>query len=92
MFYKYLNFHCIGKIFYVKFQRHPLKFHPKYLSHTVKDANFIWVKIYRLLDSRACKHFLNGSQEHDGIYADSSDTIQIQYWYVLFPGTSHVFM
>ena len=34
-------FQCMGKIFCVEFQRHPLKFHTKYLSHTLKDTIFI---------------------------------------------------
>ena len=65
---------------------------PPEIYQTVKDGKFIQVKVYELLDWRAHKHLWNGSQEHDGIYADSSDMIQIQYWHVLFPGTSHVFM
>ena len=31
----------MGKIFCVEFQRYPLKFHTKYLAHTLKDAIFI---------------------------------------------------
>ena len=34
-------FRCIGKIFCVEFQRYPLKFHTKYLTHTLKDMYFI---------------------------------------------------
>ena len=34
-------FQCMGKIFCVEFQRGPLKFHTKYLTHTLKDASFI---------------------------------------------------
>ena len=29
-------FQCMGKIFWVEFQRLPLKFHTKYLTHTMK--------------------------------------------------------
>ena len=32
---------CMGKIFCVEFQRYPLKFPTKYLSHTLKDMIFI---------------------------------------------------
>ena len=32
---------CMGKIFCVEFQRYPLKFHTKYLTHTLKDMIFI---------------------------------------------------
>ena len=35
------TFQCMGKIFYVEFQREPLKFHTNYLTHTLKDAHFI---------------------------------------------------
>ena len=34
-------FQCMVKIFCVEFQREPLKFHTKYLTHTLKDAIFI---------------------------------------------------
>ena len=33
-------FRCMGKIFCVEFQRGPLKFHTKYLTHKLKDAIF----------------------------------------------------
>ena len=32
---------CMGKIFCVEFQRFPLKFHTKYLTHILKDMIFI---------------------------------------------------
>ena len=34
-------FQCMGKIFCVELQRVPLKFHTKYLTHTLKDTIFI---------------------------------------------------
>ena len=34
-------FQCMGKIFDVEFQSCPLKFHIKYLTHTLKDEIFI---------------------------------------------------
>ena len=34
-------FPCMGKIFCVEFQRIPLKFHTKYLTHTLEDVIFI---------------------------------------------------
>ena len=34
-------FQCMGKIFCVEFQRYPLKFHTKYLNHTLKDMIFV---------------------------------------------------
>ena len=40
MLYKNHIFQCMGKIFCVEFQRVPLKFHTKYLSHTLKDVDF----------------------------------------------------
>ena len=36
--YKNQIFQCMGKIFCVVFQRFPLKFPTKYLTHTLKDA------------------------------------------------------
>ena len=41
MLYKNHIFQCMGKIFCVAFQRVPLKFHTKYLTHTLKDVDFI---------------------------------------------------
>ena len=35
------SFRCMGKIFCVEFQRYPLKFHTKYLAHTLKDVYVI---------------------------------------------------
>ena len=40
MLYKNHIFQCMGKIFCVEFQSVPLKFHTKYLTHTLKDVNF----------------------------------------------------
>ena len=43
--FQYVNkihiFQCMGKIFCVEFQRYPLKFHTKYLTHTLKDMIFM---------------------------------------------------
>ena len=41
MLYKSNIFQCMGKIFCVEFQRVPLKFHTKYLTHTLKDESFM---------------------------------------------------
>ena len=49
-------FQCMGKIFCVEFQRVPLKFHTKYLAHTLKDMIFYTtLKFKELLDL----HFWN---------------------------------
>ena len=42
-------FQCMGKIFCVEFQRAPLKFHTKFLTHTLKDAIFIQRSCYIIL-------------------------------------------
>ena len=39
--YKNDIFQCIDKIVCGEFQRYPLKFHTKYLTHTLKDMHFI---------------------------------------------------
>ena len=39
--YKNYIFQCMGKTFCVEFQKVPLKFHTKYLTHTLKDVDFI---------------------------------------------------
>ena len=41
MLYKNHIFQSMGKIFCVEFQRYPLKFHTKYLTHTLKDMIFM---------------------------------------------------
>ena len=41
MFHKNFVFQCMGQILCVEFQRYPLKFHTKYLIHTLKDVYFI---------------------------------------------------
>ena len=41
MLYKSHIFQCMGKIFCVEFQRVPLKFHTKYLAHTLKNKSFM---------------------------------------------------
>ena len=39
--YKNCIFQCMSKIFCVEFQRFPLKFHTKYLTHTLIDMYFV---------------------------------------------------
>ena len=54
MLYKNHIFQCKGKIFCVEFQRLPLKFQTKYLTHTLKDVDFIhrWnLKAFRFKSS-----------------------------------------
>ena len=36
-------FQCMGKIFRLEFQRLPLEFHTKYLTHALKDTIFIQI-------------------------------------------------
>ena len=50
MLYKNRIFQCMGKIFCVEFQRVPLKFHTKYLTHTWK----MWI-LFKGEDLRALK-------------------------------------
>ena len=41
MLYTNHIFQFMGETFCVEFQRYPLKFHTKYLTHTLKDMDFI---------------------------------------------------
>ena len=41
MLYKNHISQSMGKVFCVEFQRVPLKFHTKYLTHTLKNVDFI---------------------------------------------------
>ena len=43
------SFSGMGKLFCVEFQRVPLKFHTKYLAHTLKDA--IFIQCWKLVSS-----------------------------------------
>ena len=45
--YKISIFQCMGKISWVEFQRYPLKFLTKYLTHTLKDTYFIHMWQFR---------------------------------------------
>ena len=40
-------FQCMCKIFCVEFQRYPLKIRTKYLTHTLKDVDFINLLIFK---------------------------------------------
>ena len=43
MLHKNCVFHRVNKIFRVEFQMYPVKFHTKYLAHTLKDVYFIHI-------------------------------------------------
>ena len=58
MLYKSHIFQCMGKIFCVEFQRVPLKFHTKYLTHTLKDVDFTCENL-RALRIKSSYVFLN---------------------------------
>ena len=51
-------FQCMGKIFCVEFQRYPLKFHTKYLTHTLKDTILYNIGILRALRFKSLYAFL----------------------------------
>ena len=57
-------FQCMGKTFCEEFQRYPLKFHTKYLTHTLKDTIFIQCfKIYEFSDLQARNCFWNATSD-----------------------------
>ena len=58
MLYKSHIFQCMGKIFCVEFQRVPLKFHTKYLTHTLKDKSLWNIEILRALRVKSSYKFL----------------------------------
>ena len=59
MLYKNHIFQCMDKIFCVEFQRVPLKFHTKYLTHILKDIDFVHRWKFKSLDLSAHKCFWN---------------------------------
>ena len=57
-------FQCMGKIFCVEFQRYPLKFHTKYLTHTLKDIFLYNNEILRALRFKSSYAFLKCPPVH----------------------------
>ena len=57
-------FQCMGKIFCVEFQRYPLKFHIKCLTHTLKDVIFIQQWNVSALRIRSSYAFLKRPPDH----------------------------
>ena len=55
-------FQCMGMIFCVEFQRYPLKFHTKYLTHTLKVVTFKQ-QILRALRFKSSYAFLKCPQD-----------------------------
>ena len=47
-------FQCMGEIFYVEFQSFLLKFHTKYLTHTLKDVYYI--NVWKFVRSYIYEH------------------------------------
>ena len=47
-------FQCMGRIFCVEFQRGPLKFHTKYLTHILKDAILYSVESLKAVGDHKC--------------------------------------
>ena len=64
MLYKSHIFQCMGKIFCVEFQRVPLKFHTKYLTHTLKDKSLWNIEILRALRVKSSYAFLKRLPNH----------------------------
>ena len=62
---KIYSFRYMSKIFCVEFQRYPLKFHTKYLTHTLKVMIFIYnIEILRALGFKSSNAFL----KHPPVY------------------------
>ena len=62
MFYTNRIFQCMGETFCVEFQRCPLKFHAKYLTHTLKDIFLYKTEISRALKFKSSHAFLKRPQ------------------------------
>ena len=58
MLYKSHIFQCMCEIFCVEFQRYPLKFHTKYLTHTLKNKSLWNIEILRALRVKSSYAFL----------------------------------
>ena len=65
MFYTNRIFQCMGEIFCVEFQRCPLKFHAKYLTHTLKDIFLYKTEILRALKSKSSHAFFETPPGHN---------------------------
>ena len=74
-------FQCMGKIFCGEFQRVPLKFHTKYLTHTLNNTFFYTMLIFsELLDLRAHTHFWNAPWLTKYSDQPCHDQIRIYHW------------
>ena len=70
-------FPCMGEIFWEEFQRYPLKFHIKYLTHTLKDALF--AKKCRFMSSQIYELVSHYSDVIMGTMASQITSIPIVY-------------
>ena len=57
-------FQCMGKIFCVEFQRYPLQFHTKYLTHILKIRFLYNIEILRALRFKSSYSFLKCPPGH----------------------------
>ena len=78
-------FQCIGKIFCVEFQGVPLKFHTKYLAHTLKDMFFLQchrIQIFQCIGKIFCVEFQRVPLKFHTKYLAHTliDMIFIQCW------------
>ena len=86
MLYKNHIFQCTGKIFCVEFQRVPLKFHTKYLTHALKDVDFIHrlkfksSEIEELMSvvEMLIQHWVQVEDEQGGLVTHSCSKLNIQ--------------
>ena len=72
-------FQCIAKLFCVEFQREPLKFHTKYLTHILKDTIFIQHWNFKSSWLRAHKCFWNAPQV---TWAAPARDLWVIWWWI----------
>ena len=77
----------MGKIFCVKFQKYPLKFHTKYLNHTLKDVILYNIEILRAIRFKSSYVFLKRPPDLlvvrlRNIYSKQGITLAMDFTYV----------
>ena len=82
----------MGKIFCVEFQRVPLKFHTKYLAHTLNDIHFYTqVKILKVLRFNSQWTSWHGQviSRYDTDHIMIWNGNGLSLWFILWISTSH---
>ena len=69
---------CMGKVYLMEFQRVPLKLHTKYLTHTLKNKNFIcYIEIWSALRFKSSYAFFE-TLPSENVHMHSMESIPMR--------------